>query len=74
MIDDGFFKCFFKFDYVFVLYIGLGLYGLIVFNSGLIMFNFDGLEIMFKGCGGYGFVFDKIIDLVMMVVCFVVDL
>jgi hippurate hydrolase len=74
MIDDGFFKRFPKPDYAFALHTGPGPYGSIVFNSGPITSNSDGLEITFKGRGGHGSAPDKTIDPVMMAARFVVDL
>jgi hippurate hydrolase len=74
MIDDGFFKRFPKPDYAFALHTGPGPYGSIVFNSGPVTSNSDGLEITFKGRGGHGSAPDKTIDPVMMAARFVVDL
>ncbi|MFP3888908.1 M20 family metallopeptidase [uncultured Ralstonia sp.] len=74
MLDDGLFKRFPKPDYAFALHTGPGPYGSIVFNSGPITSNSDGLEITFKGRGGHGSAPDKTIDPVMMAARFVVDL
>ena len=73
MIADGLFTRFPKPDFAFALHTSPAAYGTILYNTGAMTSNSDGLEITFKGRGGHGSAPDKTVDPITIAAHFIVD-
>lgn len=72
MVDDGFYDWVFKLELLISVYVFLVWFvGIVVVCVGCCMVGSDQFDVILYGVGGYGFLLQNIVDLVVMGVCLV---